>query len=269
MRKPKHHKFKRDSKPKRSKPRQKGNPSSNPLDGVRLNKYIANTGLCSRRQADDLITLGEIKINGKIITQLGTKVLPEDVVKYKSKVLSGEKKVYVLLNKPKDHITTVEDTHGRKTVMDLVRNACKERIYPVGRLDRNTTGILLLTNDGELTKKLTHPRYGVKKVYHAVLDKRLKPEELSKIAKGLKLDDGIAEVDVISYIGDGRDKKLVGIELHSGKNRIIRRIFEHLGYKVVKLDRIYYAGLTKKDVPKGRWRLLSGKEVGMLMMTSG
>lgn len=236
---------------------------------VRLNKFIANSGLCSRRDADILIASGLIKVNGKVVTEMGIKVGPEDSVKHNNKVLSGERKVFVLLNKPKNHITTMEDTHGRKTVMDLVGNACKERIYPVGRLDRNTTGLLLFTNDGEMTKKLTHPRYKTRKIYHLQLDKGISPKELNDIRKGLTLDDGKADVDVVEYIGDGKNKKQVGIELHSGKNRIIRRIFEKLGFKVVKLDRISYAGLTKKDIPRGRWRFLSEKEIGMLKMLSG
>ncbi len=236
---------------------------------IRLNKVIAHSGLCSRRAADDLIRLGQIKVNGKVVTEMGLKISPSDTVKYNSKVLTTEKMVYILMNKPKDHITTASDDRGRRTVLDLIGKSVKERVVPVGRLDRNTTGLLLLTNDGELTKKLTHPRYGIKKVYHITLNKNLKAEDMRKIAAGVKLDDGKAEVDVIAYVGDGADKKLIGIELHSGKNRIIRRIFEHLEYEVTRLDRILFAGLTKKDVPRGKWRFLKEKEIGMLMMTSG
>ena len=232
----------------------------------RLNKFIASSGLCSRREADELIKTGQIKVNGKVVTAMGIKVGPEDVVTHSGKKLSGERKVYLLLNKPKDFITTVTDTHGRKTVMDLVGKACRERIYPVGRLDRNTTGLLLFTNDGDLAKKMTHPSYGVKKVYHILLDKKFSENDMEKVKKGLVLEDGKALVDVISYIGAGENKKEVGVELHSGKNRVIRRIFEHLGYEVVRLDRILYAGLTKKDLPRGRWRFLNTREAGMLMM---
>ena len=200
---------------------------------------------------------------------MGFKISAGDTVKYNNKVLTSEKMVYILMNKPKDHITTASDDRGRRTVMDLIGRSVKERVVPVGRLDRNTTGLLLLTNDGELTKKLTHPRYGIKKVYHLTLNKNLKAEDMRKIAAGVTLDDGKAEIDVIAYVGDGADKKLIGIELHSGKNRIIRRIFESLDYNVIRLDRILFAGLTKKDVPRGKWRFLKEKEVGMLMMTSG
>jgi len=236
---------------------------------VRLNKFIANSGLCSRRAADMLIASGMIKVNGKVVTAMGIKIGPEDSVKHNNKVLSGERTVFVLLNKSKHYITTMEDTHGRKTVMALVGNACKERIFPVGRLDRNTTGLLLFTNDGEMTKKLTHPKYNIRKIYHVQLDRGISPKELNEIRRGLILDDGKADVDVVEYIGDGKNKKQVGIELHSGKNRIIRRIFEKLNFKVMKLDRIGYAGLTKKDIPRGKWRFLSQKEVGMLKMLSG
>ena len=250
-------------KPQRSS---RGEGNQEPESVSRLNKFIANSGLCSRREADELIKTGQIKVNGKVVTAMGVKVGPGDEVSHNGKKLSGERKVYLLLNKPKDFITTVTDTHGRKTVMDLVGKACKERIYPVGRLDRNTTGLLLFTNDGELAKRMTHPSYGLKKVYHVLLDKKFGERDMEKVKKGLMLDDGKALVDVISYIGAGENKKEVGVELHSGKNRIIRRIFEHLGYEVVKLDRILYAGLTKKDIPRGRWRFLNRKETGMLMM---
>lgn len=250
-------------------PRRKPNSGNDASSLTRLNKVIAHSGLCSRRAADDLIALGQIKVNGKVVTEMGFKISPGDTVKYNNKVLTTEKMVYILMNKPKDHITTASDDRGRRTVLDLIGKSVKERVVPVGRLDRNTTGLLLLTNDGELTKKLTHPRYGIKKVYHITLNKNLKAEDMRKIAAGVKLDDGKAEVDVIAYVGDGADKKLIGIELHSGKNRIIRRIFEHLDYELTRLDRIYFAGLTKKDVPRGKWRFLKEKEIGMLMMTSG
>jgi len=264
--------MKKGRKPSRPKKNVKYQSSNHPeavqeAESVsRLNKFIANSGLCSRREADELIKTGQIKVNGKVVTAMGIKVGPGDEVIHNGKKLSGERKVYLLLNKPKDFITTVTDTHGRKTVMDLVGKACKERIYPVGRLDRNTTGLLLFTNDGDLAKKMTHPSYGVKKVYHVQLDKKFGEKEMEKVKKGLMLEDGKALVDVISYIGLGENKKEVGVELHSGKNRIIRRIFEHLGYEVVRLDRILYAGLTKKDIPRGRWRFLNKKESGMLMM---
>ncbi|MBL4578756.1 MAG: rRNA pseudouridine synthase [Flavobacteriales bacterium] len=251
----------------RSKPGKSDKSGSSDL--VRLNKVIANSGICSRRQADKLIESGLIKVNGKVVTEMGYKIKADDLVKYQSKVLTGERKVFILMNKPKDHITTVSDTHDRKTVMHIVERMCKERVYPVGRLDRNTTGLLLFTNDGELAKRLTHPRYGIKKIYHAHLDKSISIKELNSIRKGVRLDDGIAQVDIIDYVGDGKDKRHVGLELHSGKNRIIRRIFEHLGYKVMSLDRIGYAGLTKKDIPRGRCRYLNQKEVGMLKMVHG
>jgi 23S rRNA pseudouridine2605 synthase len=233
---------------------------------VRLNKFIANTGVCSRRDADTLIKSGAIKVNGKTITELGTKVGPQDVVTHKGKRLLGEKKVYILLNKPKDYLTTVKDTHGRKTVLDLVRGCCPERIYPVGRLDRNTTGVLLFTNDGALAEALTHPSYNRKKVYHVFLDKNLKTSDLTQISNGVELEDGFIRPDSIHY-ADGRDKKQVGIEIHSGRNRIVRRIFEHLGYRIEKLDRVYFAGLSKKGVSRGHWRHLTDKEIAMLKMS--
>lgn len=233
---------------------------------VRLNKFIANTGVCSRRDADTLIKSGAIKVNGKTITELGTKVGPQDVVTHKGKRLLGEKKVYILLNKPKDYLTTVKDTHGRKTVLDLVRGCCSERIYPVGRLDRNTTGVLLFTNDGALAEALTHPSYNRKKVYHVFLDKNLKTSDLAQISIGVDLEDGFIRPDSIHY-ADGRDKKQVGIEIHSGRNRIVRRIFEHLGYRIEKLDRVYFAGLSKKGVSRGHWRHLTNKEIALLKMS--
>jgi len=233
---------------------------------VRLNKYIANTGVCSRREADTLILSGSIEVNGKTVTELGTKVGPKDVVTHGGKRLQGEKKVYVLLNKPKDCVTTVKDTHGRKTVMDMVRGCCQERIYPVGRLDRNTTGVLLLTNDGELAEALSHPSYNRKKVYHIFLNKNLKTGDLEKISNGIELEDGIIRPDSIQvpYV---KDKKQIGMEIHSGRNRIVRRIFEHLDYRIEKLDRVYFAGLTKKGISRGHWRHLNEKEVSLLRMS--
>jgi 23S rRNA pseudouridine2605 synthase len=235
---------------------------------IRLNKYISNSGVCSRREADELIATGAVSVNGKVVTQLGTKVSPSDSVQFGGETLRKEKPVYLLLNKPKDYITTTDDPEGRKTVMALISNACKERIYPVGRLDRSTTGLLLFTNDGELAKKLMHPKHNVKKIYHVELDKNLQKSDMEKIVSGIDLEDGIAQVDEIAYDGDGKDKKCLGLEIHTGKNRIVRRIFESIGYKVVKLDRVYFAGLTKKDLPRGRWRFLSNIEISMLKMIS-
>ena len=231
---------------------------------IRLNKYLADAGICSRREADVLIASGAVKVNGKVVTQLGTKVSLSDKVQYGGQTLKREKLRYLLLNKPKGFITTSDDPQNRKTVMSLMEKACEERIYPVGRLDRNTTGLLLFTNDGDLAKKLTHPSHNVKKIYHVVLDKNLTKKDMLSIAQGLQLEDGFIRADAIAYVGDGKDKKEVGIELHSGKNRIVRRIFEHLGYKVVKLDRVFFAGLTKKDLLRGKWRFLTPKEVGLL-----
>jgi len=235
---------------------------------VRLNKYIADAGICSRREADKLILAGAVSINGEVVTALGTKVSRTDRVQFGDQTLAREKLRYLLLNKPKGFITSTEDPHHEKTVMNLVSGACKERIYPVGRLDRNTTGLLLFTNDGQLTKKLSHPRYGVKKIYHAILDKALTKTDMMKIVDGIELDDGKIKVDAIEYVGDGSDKKELGIELHSGKNRIVRRIFEKLGYNVVKLDRVYFAGLTKKNLSRGHWRFLEEKEINLLKMLS-
>jgi len=234
---------------------------------IRLNKYIASTGICSRREADDLITAGLVSINGKLITELGVKVSPGDVVKYNGETLKEEKKIYILLNKPKDYVTTVEDPHAKKTVLDLVKGACKERIYPVGRLDRNTTGILLLTNDGDITKRLTHPKFEKLKIYHVHLNKNIRPSDMEKIATGITLEDGFIKADSISY-ADPVDKTQVGIEIHSGKNHIVRRIFEHLGYEIAKLDRVYFAGLTKKNLRRGEWRFLNEKEIAMLKMNA-
>ena len=232
---------------------------------VRLNKYIANAGVCSRREADTLIAAGAITVNGKVVTEMGFKVMPTDEVRFGDKVLQREKPVYILLNKPKDYITTMEDEFNRKHVMQLIKGACKERVYPVGRLDRMTTGLLLFTNDGEMAKKLTHPRSGVRKIYHVSLDKNLKPSDLDKIAQGLDLDDGIIQVDEIAYVGDRKNE--VGVTLHSGRNRIVRRIFESLDYQVEKLDRVVFAGLTKKDLPRGSWRFLTQAEVNILKMS--
>lgn len=224
---------------------------------IRLNKYIANAGVCSRREADQIIEDGLIKVNGKVVTEMGYQVSPGDTVKYGSKILNAERQVYILLNKPKDFITTTDDPEDRKTVMQLVANACKERVYPVGRLDRNTTGLLLLTNDGELAKKLTHPSHEVKKVYQAELDKPITKEDMARLEEGVELEDGPVHIHDLAQI----DKKIVGLEIHEGRNRIVRRLFEHLGYEVVYLDRVVYAGLTKKDLPRGHWRFLTEKEV--------
>ncbi|BDD07876.1 pseudouridine synthase [Fulvitalea axinellae] len=226
---------------------------------IRLNKYIANAGLCSRREADRFIAAGEIKVNGKVVTEMGHKVTHRDEIKWNGKILNGEKKVYVLLNKPKDFITTMDDPQNRRTVMELVAKACEERIYPVGRLDRNTTGLLLLTNDGDLADKLAHPGNKVRKVYQAMLNKPLEEEHFEAIKAGFKLEDGDVEVDDLAIVTP--DRLDVGIELHIGRNRIVRRIFEHFGYEVVKLDRVLYGGLTKKDLPRGRWRFLTEKEL--------
>ncbi len=226
---------------------------------MRLNRFIANAGVCSRREADELIQKGLIRVNGKVITEMGYKVKPSDKVHYKGKLLSRERLVYVLLNKPKGFITTTSDPKERKTVMHLVEKACPERIYPVGRLDKNTTGLLLLTNDGELSKKLTHPSHQVEKIYQAELDRPIAPEDLEKMAAGLELEDGFARPDDVVVLDQKR--KTIGIGLHIGRNRIVRRIFEHLGYEVKKLDRVVFAGLTKKDLPRGKWRFLQPKEV--------
>lgn len=232
---------------------------SNP-DLIRLNKYIANAGICSRREADTLIAAGNVTVNGKVVTEMGFKVKKTDDVRFDGRKLNPEKKEYVLLNKPKNFITTTRDERGRRTVMELVSSASNNRLYPVGRLDRNTTGLLLFTNDGDLAKKLTHPRHGVRKIYHVFLEKNVTIADLRKIREGLELEDGKIEVDEVDYVS-GASKKEVGIEIHSGKNRIVRRIFEHLGYEVSKLDRVVFAGLTKKDLPRGHWRYLTQQEV--------
>ncbi len=239
-------------------------PESTGSGDIRLNRFIARTGICSRREADELILAGLVKVNGKTVTELGTRVRPSDSVSYRDKPLHGERKIYVLLNKPRDCLTTVKDTHGRKTVMDLVEGCCRERIYPVGRLDRNTTGLLLLTNDGDLAEALSHPSYKQKKIYHIHLDRALGDDDMHTLSGGIELDDGFIRPDRVEFVGE---RSQLGMEIHSGRNRIVRRLFEHLGYRVTKLDRVYYAGLTKKGLPRGRWRHLSQKEVGMLKMS--
>ena len=231
-----------------------------PNEPIRLNKFLANAGVCSRREADEFITAGVVSVNGEVVTELGTKIKRGDEVKFHDQTVSIERKIYVLLNKPKDTVTTSDDPQARRTVMDLVKGACDERIYPVGRLDRNTTGVLLLTNDGDLASKLTHPKYLKKKIYHVHLDKNLTKADMEQIAAGIQLDDGEIQADAISYTDDFK-KDEVGIEIHSGKNRIVRRIFESLGYKVVKLDRVFFAGLTKKGLRRGEWRYLTEQEV--------
>ena len=236
-----------------------------PNEPVRLNKFLANAGVCSRREADEFIQAGVVSVNGVVVTELGTKVMRTDEIKFHDQPVTLEKKVYVLLNKPKDYVTTSDDPQQRKTVMDLVKNVCPERIYPVGRLDRNTTGVLLLTNDGDLASKLTHPKFLKKKVYHVYLDKSVSAADMQQIAEGIELEDGEVHADAIEYASD-TDKSQVGIEIHSGKNRIVRRIFENLGYRVVKLDRVQFAGLTKKNLRRGDWRFLTEKEVEMLRM---
>ena len=238
---------------------------TDPNEPIRLNKFLANAGVCSRREADEYITAGAVSVNGQVVTELGTKIKRSDEVRFHDQPVSIERKVYVLLNKPKDCVTTSDDPRERKTVMDCVKGACKERIYPVGRLDRNTTGVLLLTNDGDLASKLTHPKYLKKKIYHVHCDKPVAQEDLDKIASGITLDDGEIRADAISYTSD-TDKAQVGIEIHSGKNRIVRRIFESLGYRVTRLDRVFFAGLTKKNLRRGQWRYLTEKEVNMLRM---
>ncbi len=255
--------FKNDNRPLRAGA-YKDNETS-----VRLNRFIANTGICSRREADDLIEAGVVKVNGKIVTELGTKVGPGDSIHYGDQLLRREKMSYVLLNKPKDYITTTDDPQERKTVMTLIEEAGKERIYPVGRLDRNTTGLLLFTNDGDLAERLTHPKNNVRKIYHVSLDKNLKNDDFEKILKGYEMEDGFMKADELSFVGDGLDKKEVGIVIHSGRNRVVRRLFEGLGYDVTKLDRVSYAGLTKKNLPRGRFRHLTTEEVGILRMQIG
>mgnify|MGYP001796323939 FL=1 len=229
---------------------------------IRLNKFIANAGICSRRDADELIKKGEITINGVVVTELGIKVSRNDKVSYRGKILIPEKLIYVLLNKPKDFITTMDDPQGRRTVMDLVKKAGDQRIYPVGRLDRNTTGLLLLTNDGELSERLAHPSNNVKKIYSVQVDKRVSKEDVAHIQEGVELEDGKARIDQLAILSS--DYKQFGLELHIGRNRIVRRIFEYFGYEVIKLDRVLYAGLDKQNLPRGKWRYLTDKEVNRL-----
>ena len=243
----------------------KSTPKSNPEDGIRLNKYISNSGISSRREADTYIASGNVTVNGKVVTEMGFKVKPGDEVRFDGSAISPEEKKYVLLNKPKNYITTMEDDRGRKTVMDLVYNAAKERIYPVGRLDRNTTGLLLFTNDGELAKKLTHPKHNVHKLYHASLDRKFEVKDLHKLRDEVLIEGRRVFIDEVDYVA-GESKTEVGIKIHSGRNRIVRKIFEHLGYKVVKLDRVIFAGLTKKNLPRGKYRELTSQEVNNLHM---
>ena len=238
---------------------------ADPNEPIRLNKFLSNAGVCSRREADEFIQKGAVKVNDEVVTELGTKITRQDKVVFNEKQVQIESKVYIVLNKPKNCVTTSDDPQERLTVMDLVKNACQERIYPVGRLDRNTTGVLLLTNDGDLASKLTHPSFKKKKIYHVWLDKAVSVEDMEKIANGLELEDGEIHADAISYASE-EDKSQVGIEIHSGRNRIVRRIFESLGYHVVKLDRVYFAGLTKKMLGRGKWRYLNEREVNALRM---
>ena len=250
------------------RPYKKNNPKGKiydkPIeDEIRLNKYLANAGISSRREADKLIENGFVKVNGKIVTEVGTKVKKTDVVKYKNKIIGFEKHIYILLNKPKGVLTTVSDDRGRKTVLDFFRNKVTERIYPVGRLDKESTGILLLTNDGDLTRKLTHPKYNKKKIYHIFLNKELEKKDAEKLVEGVELEDGFMKFDTLAY-PDPKSKKDIGVEIHSGRNRIIRRMFAELGYDVLKLDRVYFAGLTKKDLKRGKWRFLTPQEITKL-----
>ncbi|MPL87661.1 Ribosomal large subunit pseudouridine synthase B [bioreactor metagenome] len=233
---------------------------------VRLNKFIANSGICSRREADEYITAGLVTVNGVIINQLGVRVNPADDIRFNGERLKGEEKVYIVMNKPKDFVTTLSDPNAEKTVMELVAGKCPQRVYPVGRLDKQTTGVLLLTNDGEMADKLTHPSYNRKKIYHVVLDKNLSKPHFDQILEGLELEDGEIHADSLSYVDE--DNSQVGLEIHSGRNRVVRRIFEHLGYKVKRLDRVYFAGLTKKNLRRGQWRFLTENEVSMLKMGS-
>lgn len=243
-----------------------GKNSVDPMQPMRLNKFLANSGLCSRREADEYIKAGVVTVNGEVISELGAKVIPAtDRVLFHDQLVRSERKVYILLNKPKDCVTTTEDTNARLTVMDLVKNACSERIYPVGRLDRNTTGVLLLTNDGDMAAKLMHPKYNKKKIYHVHVDKPVTKAHLQEILDGITLEDGPISADAVDYVTED-DKKEVGIEIHSGRNRLVRRIFEHFGYKVMRLDRVYFAGLTKKNLSRGQWRFLTEKEINILRM---
>lgn len=256
-----------NARKKTSHPKIKKQKNIDEKDGVRLNKYIAHAGLASRREADELIKTGVVEVNGKVISEMGYKVQPADIVRFDGKTIRAEKKVYVLLNKPKGFITTMNDEKGRKTVMDLVANASPYRIYPVGRLDRPTTGVLLLTNDGDMAKKLTHPKHHVKKLYHVTLDKNLTGNDFHKILKGVELKEGVAKVDKLSYV-EGKKKNELGLAIHIGWNRVIRRIFSKLGYEVVSLDRVYFAGLTKKGVKRGQWKILTEQEINYLKIIS-
>ena len=241
-------------------------PQKTQDDGkMRLNRFLANAGICSRREADTYIEAGVVSVNGKVTTEMGIRVSASDDVRFNGERITAEKKVYILLNKSKGYVTTLDDPHADKTVMDQIKGACHERVYPVGRLDKATTGLLLFTNDGELTKKLTHPRHKKKKVYHAFLDKKMQKSDLLKLVEGFELEDGFTSADAAHFVEED-DKKQVGVEIHSGKNRIVRRMFAHLGYNVQKLDRVYFCGLTKKDLPRGKWRFLTQMEVNMLMM---
>jgi 23S rRNA pseudouridine2605 synthase len=235
-------------------------------DAVRLNKFIANSGICSRRQADEYIVNGEIYVNGIVVTELGSKVAPTDEVKFHDQRLSGEPKRYLLLNKPKGYVTTTDDPHAKPNVMELIDGACPQRIYPVGRLDRNSTGVLLFTNDGDLASQLTHPSYNKKKIYHVVTDKNVSREDIVKLVNGVMLEDGEAFADAASYTDERDDRTQVGVEIHSGRNRVVRRMFEQLGYEVRHLDRVYFAGLTKQSLQRGKWRMLTPKEVSVLKM---
>ncbi len=267
-------KYERPDASDRRSSKQGGNPNARPeksalkgvkkeIELIRLNRFIANSGVCSRRDADEHIKNGLISVNGHIVTDMGTKVSYDDDVRFKNKRLSAEKKVYILMNKPKDYVTTVEDPHAEHTVLELIGDTCAERVYPVGRLDKATTGVLLLTNDGDLAGKLTHPKYKRKKIYHVFLDNPVTKNDLFKLTEGVELDGMTIVADAVSY-ADPDDKSQIGIELHSGQNRVIRRMFETLGYRVKKLDRVYFAGLTKKNVQRGKWRYLNDKEVTML-----
>lgn len=255
----------RKSKGKTAVKKSISTPKADPAAGIRLNKYIANSGICSRREADTYIEHGSVTINGKLVTEMGCKVLPGDEVRFDGTQISPEQKKYILLNKPKNYITTMDDDRGRKTVMDLIVNATKERVYPVGRLDRNTTGLLLFTNDGDLAKKLTHPKHNVRKLYHVSLDKKLGLADLQKLRGEVIIESKKVFIDAVSYV-EGERKTEIGIEIHSGRNRIVRKIFENLGHKVVKLDRVIFAGLTKKNLPRGRWRELTNQEISTLHM---
>ena len=246
---------KRDEKP-RSYP--KFNPNQSAGE-IRLNRFISQSGVCSRREADDFILAGVVTVNGQVVTELGTKILPTDEVRFHDEKLQGEKNVYLVLNKPKGYVTSLDDPHAEKTVMDLVKNACTERVYPVGRLDKNSLGLLLITNDGDITRQLTHPSYRKKKIYQVTLDKPLTRADMDSLTEGITLEDGDIFADEVAYASE--DKRTVGVEIHSGRNRIVRRMFEHLGYTVQKLDRVYYAGLTKKNLKRGEWRFLTRDEV--------